>query len=69
MDRTKYLTHLKAKGYTVVNENRVTLGSLVFDVQEHTQNTAMGTQRTFCLKLSPESQTSLCPPAWSFGEV
>ena len=64
MSREVYLSHLQQKGYTILNKNRVALGSLLFDVHEKVSHTAMGDQRTFCLKLSPKSDINLCPSPW-----
>lgn len=65
MKRTDYLAHLKEKGYTLKGENQVELGTLLFDIREHTIHTAMGEQRTFCLKLNPKSDINLCPCPWA----
>ena len=63
MDKRDYIDHLKQKGYTVLDENRVSLGTLVFDIQEN--KAAAGTQTSFCLKLSVESDMNLVPSPWS----
>ena len=51
MDRKKDLAHLQEKGYMVIGEGQVALGSKVFDICEGPQKTAMGVQDSFCLKL------------------
>lgn len=64
MSKEQYREYLKRRGYILLNENRVALGSLVFNIVEAVNRTAMGSQEGFCLKLSPESDTNLCPDPW-----
>lgn len=65
MAKKEYIEHLKKKGYKILSEAQVALGSLIFDIRGTTHHTAMGEQHSFCLKLSPESDTNLCPSPWN----
>lgn len=65
MTKREYIEHLKAKGYEILNDAQVTLGSLIFDIRETINHTGMGEQHAFCLKFSPESDMNLCPSPWN----
>lgn len=65
MTKREYIEHLKAKGYEILSDAQVALGSLIFNVRETINHTATGEQRSFCLKLSPESDMNLCPSPWN----
>lgn len=65
MTKKEYVEHLKVKGYEILSDAQVALGSLIFDIRETTNHTAMGDQHAFCLKLSPESDMNLCPSPWN----
>lgn len=65
MTESEYVKHLETKGYKSLGKSRVALGSLIFDVKETINHAATGAQSTFCLKLSPKSDTNLCPSPWN----
>lgn len=58
MIKTQYIERLKHKGYKIINEDQVSLGTYIFDIQEGKQKTAMGIQNTFCLVLSANQGNS-----------
>lgn len=65
MTKREYIEYLEAKGYKIMCDTQVALGSLIFEICETTSHTAMGDHRAFCLKLSSESDTNLCPSPWN----
>ena len=64
MTKKEYVELLKRKGYEILGDTQVALGSLIFDICEASDPTANGEQRAFFLKLSPKSDINLCPPPW-----
>lgn len=62
--RNNYIKSLLAKGYKIINDSKVSLGSIVFNINEGDRNTAMGVQHTFWLTLSSESDLNLVPNPW-----
>ena len=61
MTRSEYIAAIIQRGYRQVNDSQVACGTLVFDVTEVTNHTAMGEQTGFCLRLNADSDLNLCP--------
>lgn len=65
MSRDKYIKSLTNKGYKLINENKVKLGTIVFKINEGDIETAIGKQHTFWLTISEnESDLNLVPAPW-----
>lgn len=65
MSKKEYVNSLINKGYELINDNKVKLGTLVFKINEGDINTAMGTQHTFWLTISEnESDLNLITDPW-----
>ncbi len=67
MTREQYVKTLYNKGYKIINNERVSLGTLIFYIHEGNRKTAIGTQHTFWLILSPESDLNLAPNPWNLN--
>lgn len=65
MSKNKYIKSLVDKGYTLIGQNKVKLGDIVFKINEGDIKTAMGKQHTFWLIiLEKESDLNLIPDPW-----
>lgn len=64
MTKEQYVNALLEKGYRTVNDNQLSLGTLIFNINEGDKKMAGGICHTFWLTLSPQSNISLCPDPW-----
>lgn len=65
MSKDKYIKSLVEKGYTLINQNKVKLGTIIFKINEGDIKTAMGKQHTFWLTiLEKESDLNLISDPW-----
>lgn len=65
MSKDKYIKSLVDKGYTLISQNRIKLGDIVFKINEGEIKTAMGKQHTFWLTiLEKESDLNLISDPW-----
>lgn len=65
MNKAKYIKSLIKKGYKLISDDKVKLGTIVFKINEGDIETAMGKQHTFWLTISEESDLNLIPNPWS----
>lgn len=65
MSKDKYIKSLVEKGYILINQNKVKLGTIIFKINEGDIKTAMGKQHTFWLTiLEKESDLNLISDPW-----
>lgn len=65
MSKDKYIKSLVEKGYTLINQNKVKLETIIFKINEGDIKTAMGKQHTFWLTiLEKESDLNLISDPW-----
>lgn len=65
MSKDKYIKSLVDKGYILINQNKVKLGTIIFKINEGDIKTAMGKQHTFWLTiLEKESDLNLISDPW-----
>ena len=65
MTKEKYIKSLTDRGYELVDEDRIKLGTITFIINEGDIKTAVGMQRTFWLTiLENESDLNLVPNPW-----
>lgn len=64
MTKKQYVESLKKEGYKVKNDNQLSLGRLIFDINEEDRKMADGIYHTFWLTLSLQSNINLCPDPW-----
>lgn len=65
MSKDEYIKSLVDKGYILINQNKVKLGTIIFKINEGDIKTAMGKQHTFWLTiLEKESDLNLISDPW-----
>lgn len=63
--KEEYIKSLTDKGYELVGEDRIKLGTIIFKINKGDIKTAMGMQHTFWLTiLKNESDLNLVPNSW-----
>lgn len=63
MTKEQYVNALEKEGYKIVNDNQLSLGTLIFDINGD-RKMAGGVCHTFWLTLSLQSNINLCPNPW-----
>lgn len=64
MTKEQYINALEKEGYEIVNDNQLSLGALIFDINEGDRKMAGGICYAFWLTLSLQSNINLCPDPW-----
>lgn len=63
--KNEYIKRLMDNGYTLINENKVRLGSLIFKINKTSAKAGTGKKYSFWLTLlKKESDLNLIPDPW-----